>query len=146
MPDCQLEQLRERINQSMKTLPRQKPYTWKSVLGCAVIGPDMFWYRGQLLEVQGGHVKVRRHTCFVVLKTCLISLKVYLQPVRIKHHRQIYKCFILRDNSLFQTAKEVKPRELWLAVGGGFCIGFSGISKCGFRSQPTRHHSAYIGQ
>lgn len=61
MPDCQLEQLRERINQSMKTLPRQKPYTWKSVLGCAVIGPDMFWYRGQLLEVQGGHVKVRRH-------------------------------------------------------------------------------------
>ncbi|KAM8749037.1 RING finger protein 17 isoform 2-T3 [Acanthopagrus schlegelii] len=57
--DCQLEQLRERINQSMKTLPRQKPYTWKSVLGCAVIGPDMFWYRGQLLEVQGGHVKVQ---------------------------------------------------------------------------------------
>ncbi|XP_070770407.1 RING finger protein 17 [Enoplosus armatus] len=56
---CQLEQLRERIQQSMKTLPRQKPYTWKSVLGCAVIGPDMLWYRGQLLEVLGGHVKVQ---------------------------------------------------------------------------------------
>ncbi|XP_034002342.1 RING finger protein 17 isoform X2 [Trematomus bernacchii] len=55
----QLEQLRERIQQSMKTLPRQKPYTWKSVLGCAVIGPDMLWYRGQLLEVLGGHVKVQ---------------------------------------------------------------------------------------
>uniref|UniRef100_A0A4W6DQE7 Ring finger protein 17 n=1 Tax=Lates calcarifer TaxID=8187 RepID=A0A4W6DQE7_LATCA len=50
--ECQLEQLRERIQQSMKTLPRQKPYTWKSVLGCAVIGPDMLWYRGQLLEVK----------------------------------------------------------------------------------------------
>ncbi|XP_073330079.1 RING finger protein 17 isoform X2 [Pagrus major] len=57
--DCQLEQLREWINQSMKTLPRQKPYTWKSVLGCAVIGSDLLWYRGQLLEVQGGHVKVQ---------------------------------------------------------------------------------------
>ncbi|XP_071779829.2 RING finger protein 17 [Centroberyx gerrardi] len=57
--ECQLEQLRERIQQSMKTLPRQKPYTWKSVLGCAVIGPDMLWYRGQLLEALGGQVKVR---------------------------------------------------------------------------------------
>ncbi|KAK2840140.1 hypothetical protein Q5P01_013880 [Channa striata] len=57
--ECQLEQLRERIQQSMKTLPRQKPYTWKSVLGCAVIGPDMLWYRGQLMEVLGGHVKVQ---------------------------------------------------------------------------------------
>ena len=60
MSECQLEQLRERIHQSMKTLPRQKPYTWKSVLGCAVIGPDMLWYRGQLLEVLGGHIKVRK--------------------------------------------------------------------------------------
>ncbi|XP_013854998.1 RING finger protein 17 [Austrofundulus limnaeus] len=54
-----LEHLRERIQQSMKTLPRQKPYTWRSVQGCAVIGPDMLWYRGQLLELQGGHVKVQ---------------------------------------------------------------------------------------
>ncbi|XP_031169903.1 RING finger protein 17 [Sander lucioperca] len=57
--EYQLEQLRERIQQSMKTLPKQKPYTWKSVLGCSVIGPDMLWYRGQLLEVLGGHVKVQ---------------------------------------------------------------------------------------
>ncbi|XP_074550284.1 RING finger protein 17 [Halichoeres trimaculatus] len=57
--ESQLEQLRKRIQQSMKTLPRQKPYTWKSVLGCAVIGSDMLWYRGQLLEVLGGHVKVQ---------------------------------------------------------------------------------------
>nr|XP_020474573.1 RING finger protein 17 isoform X3 [Monopterus albus] len=55
----QLEQLRVRIQQNLKTLPRPKPYTWKSVLGCAVIGPDMLWYRGQVLEVLGGHVKVQ---------------------------------------------------------------------------------------
>ncbi|KAM7406894.1 hypothetical protein PAMA_002879 [Pampus argenteus] len=55
----QLEQMRKKIQQSMKTLPRQKPYTWKSVLGCAVIGSDMLWYRGQLLELLGGHVKVQ---------------------------------------------------------------------------------------
>uniref|UniRef100_A0A3Q1GIU1 Ring finger protein 17 n=1 Tax=Acanthochromis polyacanthus TaxID=80966 RepID=A0A3Q1GIU1_9TELE len=64
--ECQLEQLRERIQQSMKTLPRQKPYTWKSVLGCAVIGPDMLWYRGQLLEVLGGHVKVQYVDCGLI--------------------------------------------------------------------------------
>ncbi|XP_026232525.1 RING finger protein 17 isoform X2 [Anabas testudineus] len=57
--ESQLEALRERIQQSMKTLPKQKPYTWRSVQGCAVIGPDMLWYRGQLLEVLGGHVKVQ---------------------------------------------------------------------------------------
>ncbi|CAB1418936.1 unnamed protein product [Pleuronectes platessa] len=57
--ECQLEQLKERIQQSLKTLPRQKSYTWKSVQGCAVFGPDMSWCRGQLLEVLGGHVKVQ---------------------------------------------------------------------------------------
>uniref|UniRef100_A0A673AY03 Ring finger protein 17 n=1 Tax=Sphaeramia orbicularis TaxID=375764 RepID=A0A673AY03_9TELE len=57
--ECQLESLRERIQQCIKTLPRQKPYTWKSVQGCAVIGPDMLWYRGQVLEVLGGTIKVQ---------------------------------------------------------------------------------------
>ncbi|KAK6309769.1 hypothetical protein J4Q44_G00196500 [Coregonus suidteri] len=55
----QFEQLRERLQQHIKTLPRLKPYTWKSVLGCAVMGSDMLWYRGEVLEVIGGHVKVR---------------------------------------------------------------------------------------
>ncbi|MED6265884.1 hypothetical protein CHARACLAT_030037, partial [Characodon lateralis] len=57
--EYQLEQLGEAIQKTIKTLPRQKPYTWKSVQGCAVIGPDMLWYRGQLLELLGGHVKVQ---------------------------------------------------------------------------------------
>lgn len=58
LSECQLEQLKERIKQSIKTLPRQKLYTWKSVLGCAIMGHDMSWYRGQLCEVLGGHVVV----------------------------------------------------------------------------------------
>ncbi|KAM6970584.1 RING finger protein 17 [Aplochiton taeniatus] len=55
----QFELLRERLQQQMKTLPRHKPYTWKSVLGCVVMGPDMLWYRGQVMEFIGGQVKVR---------------------------------------------------------------------------------------
>lgn len=59
----ELKLLKQRIQQSIKTLPRLKPYTWKSVQGCAIMGPDMLWYRGQLLEVLGEHVKVQeRHT------------------------------------------------------------------------------------
>ncbi|XP_027878178.1 RING finger protein 17 isoform X1 [Xiphophorus couchianus] len=57
--EYQIEQLKEGIQKSIKTLPRQKPYTWKLVQGCAVIGPDMLWYRGQVLELLGGHVKVQ---------------------------------------------------------------------------------------
>lgn len=58
----QLEQLCERIQQRMKTLPQPKPYTWKSVQGCAVMGPDMLWHRGQVLEVLGEYLKVGEDT------------------------------------------------------------------------------------
>lgn len=63
VPDCQLEQLCERIQQHMKTLPQPKPYTWKSVQGCAVLGPDLLWHRGHLLEVMGDNLKVRETQC-----------------------------------------------------------------------------------
>ncbi|XP_068185865.1 RING finger protein 17 [Antennarius striatus] len=55
----QLEQLIENIQQHMKTLPRPKPYTWKTVHGCAIMGLDMMWYRGHVLEVQGGNLKIQ---------------------------------------------------------------------------------------
>ncbi|KAM3608198.1 uncharacterized protein V6R79_020824 [Siganus canaliculatus] len=64
--ECQLEQLGERIQQRMKTLPRPKPYTWKSVQGCAVMGPDMLWYRAKLLELLGGQIKVQYVDCGLV--------------------------------------------------------------------------------
>ncbi|KAF6717026.1 RING finger protein 17 [Oryzias melastigma] len=57
--ECQLQQLCERIQQTWQTLPKPKPYTWKSVLGCAVFGSDMLWYRGQILSVLGGNVEVQ---------------------------------------------------------------------------------------
>lgn len=49
----------------MKTLPQLKPYTWKSVQGCAIMGPDMLWHRGHLVEVLGEYLKVREtnHAC-----------------------------------------------------------------------------------
>ncbi|XP_056611045.1 RING finger protein 17 isoform X1 [Triplophysa dalaica] len=56
---CEFDRLRERLQQHIKTLPRQKNYNWKGVLGCAVMGTDMYWYRGHVMEVIGGHVKVR---------------------------------------------------------------------------------------
>ncbi|KTF93026.1 hypothetical protein cypCar_00029060 [Cyprinus carpio] len=56
---CEFDRLRERLQQHIKTMPRQKNYNWKGVLGCAVMGTDMFWYRGQVQEVIGGHVKVQ---------------------------------------------------------------------------------------
>ncbi|KAJ8407109.1 hypothetical protein AAFF_G00287850 [Aldrovandia affinis] len=53
----QFEQLKEQLQLHSKTLSRQKPCSWKTVLGCAVMGSDMLWYRGEVLEVIGGHVK-----------------------------------------------------------------------------------------
>ncbi|TRY97078.1 hypothetical protein DNTS_027273, partial [Danionella cerebrum] len=56
---CELDRLREHLQQHIKTMPRQKNYNWKGVVGCAVMGPDMFWYRAQVQEVIGGNVKVQ---------------------------------------------------------------------------------------
>ncbi|KAK0152641.1 RING finger protein 17 [Merluccius polli] len=57
--ESQLEVLRKRIQGQMKMAPQQKPYTWQTVLGCALMGPDMLWYRAQVLEVLRELVKVR---------------------------------------------------------------------------------------
>ncbi|XP_053090427.1 RING finger protein 17 isoform X2 [Pangasianodon hypophthalmus] len=56
---CEFERLQEQLQQHIKTLPRQKHYNWKNVLGCVVMGSDMLWYRGQVQEVIGGYLKVR---------------------------------------------------------------------------------------
>jgi len=68
-PESQLEVLRSRIQGRMKTVPQQKPYTWRSVLGCALMGTDMLWYRAQVLQVlgetvtvRGGHVRIYLYT------------------------------------------------------------------------------------
>ncbi|XP_058886232.1 RING finger protein 17 isoform X2 [Acipenser ruthenus] len=55
----EFEQLVENIQQHVKSLGHQQPYTWKLGEGCAVRGSDMLWHRGKVLEVFGGCVKVR---------------------------------------------------------------------------------------
>lgn len=58
LSERQLEQLMETVRQSIKTLPRPNCYEWKLVQGCAVMGSDMLWYRGEVVEVLGEYVKV----------------------------------------------------------------------------------------
>lgn len=48
----------ETVGQSMKTFPKPSSYEWKWVQGCAVMGSDMLWYRGEVVEVLGEYVKV----------------------------------------------------------------------------------------
>lgn len=48
----------EAVRQSIKTLPGPNCYEWKLVQGCAVMGSDMLWYRGEVVEVLGEYVKV----------------------------------------------------------------------------------------
>ncbi|MFT7819268.1 RING finger protein 17 [Arapaima gigas] len=55
----QCEQLKDGFQHHMKTFTRHKFYRWQRGMGCAVMGSDMTWYRGKVLEVIGEHVKVR---------------------------------------------------------------------------------------
>lgn len=58
LSERQFEQLMETVRQTIKALPRPNCYDWKSVQGCAVMGSDMLWYRGEVVEVLGEYVKV----------------------------------------------------------------------------------------
>lgn len=71
---CEFERLQQQLQQHIKTLPRHKHYNWKNVLGCAVMGSDMLWYRGQVQEVIGGYVKVRIEILLVDI--CIIIMHV----------------------------------------------------------------------
>nr|XP_015219580.1 PREDICTED: RING finger protein 17 [Lepisosteus oculatus] len=55
---CVLKKLKESLQQHVRSQP-QKLYSWKQGDGCVVVGSDMLCYRGEVLEVIGGHVKVR---------------------------------------------------------------------------------------
>ncbi|XP_041054619.1 RING finger protein 17-like [Carcharodon carcharias] len=47
------------IQTSFKVLPFLKPYCYSKREGCIVKGSDTLWYRGKILEVMGGSVKVQ---------------------------------------------------------------------------------------
>lgn len=58
LSERRFEQLLETVGERMKTLPSPKCYEWKWVRGCAVMGSDLLWYRGEVVEVLGEFVKV----------------------------------------------------------------------------------------
>ncbi|XP_038673698.1 RING finger protein 17 isoform X2 [Scyliorhinus canicula] len=55
----QFNMLTSAIQTSFKVLPFLKPYCYSKREGCIVKGSDTLWYRGRILEVIGGSVKVQ---------------------------------------------------------------------------------------
>uniref|UniRef100_UPI00398EDE7B RING finger protein 17 isoform X2 n=1 Tax=Pristiophorus japonicus TaxID=55135 RepID=UPI00398EDE7B len=54
----QFTMLTSAIQTSFKVLPFLKPYCYSKREGCIIKGSDTLWYRGRILEVIGGSVKV----------------------------------------------------------------------------------------
>lgn len=90
LSERQFEQLAETVRERIKTLPRPKCYDWKSVQGCAVMGADVLWYRGEVLEVLGEFVKVSatltppynigRLPCCQCMVSCSLLPSAWLLP------------------------------------------------------------------
>ncbi|XP_051882620.1 RING finger protein 17 [Pristis pectinata] len=55
---AQFTMLTSAIQTTIKVLPFLKPYCYSKDEGCIVKGSDTLWYRGRILEVLGGSVKV----------------------------------------------------------------------------------------
>ncbi|XP_069495440.1 RING finger protein 17 [Ambystoma mexicanum] len=54
----QLEKLMEDMQNDLKFLGILEPYGWKKGEGCSIRGSDTMWYRGKVMEVVGGSVRV----------------------------------------------------------------------------------------
>lgn len=46
------------IQSNLKCLGLLEPYFWKKGEACAVRGSDTLWYRGKVMEVVGGIIRV----------------------------------------------------------------------------------------
>lgn len=46
------------IQSNLKCLGLLEPYFWKKGEACAVRGSDTMWYRGKVIEVVGGTIRV----------------------------------------------------------------------------------------
>ncbi|KAJ1113733.1 hypothetical protein NDU88_001975 [Pleurodeles waltl] len=53
-----LEQLMENVQNDLKFLGILEPYNWRKGEGCSIRGSDTMWYRGKVMEVVGGSVRV----------------------------------------------------------------------------------------
>jgi tudor domain-containing protein 1/4/6/7 len=48
----------DEIQSNLKCLGLLEPYSWKKGEPCAVRGSDTLWYRGKVMEVVGGTIRV----------------------------------------------------------------------------------------
>ncbi|XP_054830421.1 RING finger protein 17 [Eublepharis macularius] len=55
----QLSKLMSDIQNNVKCLGLLEPYSWKQGESCVVRGPDTLWYRGEVIEVGSGTIRVR---------------------------------------------------------------------------------------
>lgn len=62
------------IQSNLKCLGLLEPYFWKKGEACAVRGSDTMWYRGKVMEVVGGMIRVSVKLCVTVLRLNAITL------------------------------------------------------------------------
>ncbi|XP_074072360.1 RING finger protein 17 isoform X4 [Macrotis lagotis] len=57
--EFELRKLMDEIQSNFKCLGLLEPYCWKKGEACAVRGSDTVWYRGKVMEVVGGTIRVQ---------------------------------------------------------------------------------------
>lgn len=56
--EFELIKMMDEIQSNLKCLGLLEPYFWKKGEPCAVRGSDTLWYRGKVMEVVGGTIRV----------------------------------------------------------------------------------------
>lgn len=56
--EFELIKMMNEIQSNLKCLGLLEPYFWKKGEACAVRGSDTMWYRGKVIEVVGGTIRV----------------------------------------------------------------------------------------
>ncbi|XP_032694160.1 RING finger protein 17 [Lontra canadensis] len=59
LSELELIKMMNEIQNNLKCLGLLEPYFWKKGEACAVRGSDTMWYRGKVMEVVGGTIKVQ---------------------------------------------------------------------------------------
>nr|KAF6428386.1 ring finger protein 17 [Rousettus aegyptiacus] len=59
LSEFELMKMMNEIQSNLKCLGLLEPYFWKKGEACAVRGSDTMWYRGKVMEVVGGMIRVR---------------------------------------------------------------------------------------
>ncbi|KAK2497249.1 hypothetical protein MC885_020877 [Smutsia gigantea] len=59
LSEFELKKMMNEIQSNLKCLGLLEPYFWKKGEACAVRGSDTMWYRGKVMEVVGGTIRVQ---------------------------------------------------------------------------------------